>query len=176
MSDQRYGTRALADLCNVRTYQDIGSAIYLLGFLRSDQFHRRNPVTYDWLADRTGFNTRTLETWLRKLRRMGHCRVDSGWNGLHVALRVRFAAVATESDYELIDTRGWQRPLESDNVEREFYGNRGGGDETRHAFADRNPMFIVEGANGERQSESLSDSAPPDIPARRRHPVAMAAD
>jgi hypothetical protein len=176
MSDQRYRTRALADLCNVRTYQDIGSAIYLLGFLRSDQFHRRNPVTYDWLADRTGFNTRTLETWLRKLRRMGHCRVDSGWNGLHIALRVRFAAVATESDYELIDTRGWQRPLDSDNVESGLYGRVGGTNETRLAFKEADPQFIVEDADGARQFENLSDSAPPDIPARRRHPVAMAAD
>ena len=166
-NDSRYGSRALAELCNRRTFDEIGSAIYLLGFLRNDQFHRRNPVTYDWLAAQTKFNARTLEGWLRRLRRSAHCRVENGWNGLHISLRVRYAAHVADSDFELIDTRGWQRPLDSDDVESQLYGHHGGGNESVLAYQDANPIFNVEDADGGRQFERLSDSRPPEIPTSR---------
>ena len=102
-----------------------------------------------------------------RLRRSAHCRVENGWNGLHISLRVRYAAHVADSDFELIDTRGWQRPLDSDDVGSQLYGHHGGGDETRHAFVDRDPSFMVEDARGERQFERLSDSRPPEIPTSR---------
>lgn len=176
-NDSRHGSRALAELCDRKTYEAIGPAIYLFGFLRSDQFHRRNPVTYDWLAGQTGFNARTLEHWLRKLRRAGFAKVESGWNGLHISLRTRFGAAVVDGDFELIDTRGWQRPLDSDNVESALYGHVAGGNEIVRAFQDADPQFVVEDADGDRARERLRDSNPPALDPRMivRRPLARAA-
>lgn len=164
--DPRYGSRALAELCTQKTFSEIGAAIYLLGFLRNDQFHRRNPISYSWIAAQTGFNERTLERWMRLLRKRAYARVESGWNGMHVSLRKVFAGVVADMDYELIDTRGNQRPLTSADVARELYGEHFRGEMVR-AYQDRDPAFRVERDDGELTFEKLSHSNPPDIDIRR---------
>lgn len=160
----------LAELGSQKARSELGTAVYLLLWLRRDETHRRSPVTYRWMAQRSGFNERTIERWLRTLREAGWVRVDAAWNGLHIRVRSRFAAgPAQDSDFERIETRGWQRaPLAaSDEMEADGWAHRGrdrrepGALELTNAYADSDPAFVVEDARGGRRSEFLHDSDPP---------------
>lgn len=158
------------ELARERVCSEIGTSIYLLIWLRQDQFHRRSPITYKYIAAQTGFNERTLERWMRLLSRGGFVRVESGWNGMHVRLRSRFApGPAQDGDFEEIRTFGWQRApkVPSDEVEQLSYAHAGrdrrepGAMQIANAYSDSDPEFMVESASGRRSTEYLHDSDPP---------------
>ncbi len=158
-----------AELGNERTCSELGTSVYLLLWLRADETHKRGPITYRYIAARSGFNERTIERWVRALRHAGWIRVDAAWNGLHVRLRSKFApGPAQESDYEEIRSYGWQRAPKSPSAEMEEDAFAGRGRDPREpgslhltrARSDADPEFVVETSRG-RRTEYLHDSDPP---------------
>ena len=73
-------------LFEARHYQRMGAAVWLYGWLVLRQTHQQgeigwvlggSPISYREIEEETGFNCRTLERWMRTLRRHGYIETEA---------------------------------------------------------------------------------------------------
>jgi DNA-binding transcriptional regulator YhcF (GntR family) len=85
MRGKDYSTGLRGGLFERQHYARMGSALWLYGWLVLRQTNQRDgigwvlggtPITYREIEEETGFNSRTLERWMRDLRRAGYIETD----------------------------------------------------------------------------------------------------
>src|SRR5579863_1764643 len=86
MRDKNFNTGVRGVLLDAGHYDRMGSAIWLYSWLVLRQTHQSgsigwvlggSPVTYREIEEETGFNRRTLERWMRALRRHGYIETEA---------------------------------------------------------------------------------------------------
>jgi DNA-binding transcriptional ArsR family regulator len=91
--DYNAGLRGV--LFEARHHERMGSAVWLYGWLVLRETHESNsigyvlggaPITYREIEEETGFNRRTIEGWLRRLRRAGYVKTDAVREGVRVRI------------------------------------------------------------------------------------------
>jgi hypothetical protein len=116
MRGKDFNTGLRGVLFEATHYERMGSALWLYGWLVLRQTHQTGstgwvlggaPISYKEIEEETGFNARTLERWMRTLRREGYVETESATGGLvvritkakkHVRAARNFAAApATET-------------------------------------------------------------------------------
>lgn len=90
MRENNYNTGLRGVLFEAKHYARMGSAVWLYGWLVLRQTHQTGtvgwvlggaPIHYREIEEETGFNRRTLERWMKDLRRQKYIEtavVDSG--------------------------------------------------------------------------------------------------
>jgi hypothetical protein len=82
--DYNAGLRGV--LFEARHYERMGAALWLYGWLVLRQTHQQgdvgwvlggSPITYREIEEETGFNPRTLERWMRALRKHGYVETEA---------------------------------------------------------------------------------------------------
>lgn len=82
-------------LFEARHYQRMGSAIWLYGWLVLRQTHQSGglgwvlggaPVSYREIEEETGFNRRTLESWMHTLRAQGYIHTEAAPDGVIIRI------------------------------------------------------------------------------------------
>ena len=95
MRGKDFNTGLRGVLFEARHYQRMGSAIWLYGWLVLRQTHQHSglgfvlggsPVSYREIEEETGFNRRTLECWMRVLRRKGYIETSTTPGGVIVRI------------------------------------------------------------------------------------------
>lgn len=95
MREKNYNTGLRGVLFEQRHYARMGSAIWLYGWLVLRQTHQSGsvgwvlggtPISYREIEAETGFNPRTLERWLRTLRREGYVETEAAASGVVVRI------------------------------------------------------------------------------------------
>ena len=95
MRGMDYNTGLRGVLLDARHYERMGSAIWLYAWLLLRQTHQRgstgwvlggSPVSYREIEEETGFNRRTLESWMRTLRGNGYIQTDVASDGIVVRI------------------------------------------------------------------------------------------
>jgi transposase-like protein len=95
MRGKDYNTGLRGVLFEQRHYERMGAAIWLYGWLVLRQTHQQGslgwvlggaPVSYREIEEETGFNPRTLERWMRTLRRQGYVETESAPGGIVVRI------------------------------------------------------------------------------------------
>ena len=103
MRGKDYSTGLRGVLFEQRHYERMGAALWLYGWLVLRQTHQQGgvgwvlggaPVSYREIEEETGFNPRTLERWMRTLRRHGYVETESVPGGVivRIAKAKKFAA------------------------------------------------------------------------------------
>jgi hypothetical protein len=91
--DYNAGLRGV--LFEARHYQRMGAAVWLFGWLVLRQTHQQGeigwvlggaPISYREIEEETGFNVRTLEGWMRTLRRQGYIETEVAPSGIIVRI------------------------------------------------------------------------------------------
>src|SRR5271155_5235841 len=91
--DYNAGLRGV--LFEARHYERMGAAIWLFGWLVLRQTHQQGdigwvlggaPISYREIEEETGFNVRTLERWMRSLRRHGYIQTQAVPAGIIVRI------------------------------------------------------------------------------------------
>ncbi len=108
MREKDYNTGLRGVLFEAQHHARMGAAIWLYGWLVLRQTHQTGttgwvlggaPISYREIEEETGFNRRTLERWMRLLRKHEY---------ISTALR---AGRRDCTDFESEETRTWQRRL-----------------------------------------------------------------
>ena len=95
MREKNYNTGLRGVLFENQHYERMGAAIWLYGWLILRQTHQSggvgwvlggSAINYREIEDETGFNRRTLERWLRILRRHGYIETEAVRGGLVVRI------------------------------------------------------------------------------------------
>jgi hypothetical protein len=95
MRDKDFNTGLRGVLFEAKHYARMGAAVWLYGWLVLRQTHQSagvgyvlggSPVTYREIEDETGFNRRTLEAWMRVLRREGYIRTQNVPAGISIQI------------------------------------------------------------------------------------------
>ncbi len=95
MRGKDFSTGLRGVLFEKQHHQRMGAAIWLYGWLVLRQTNQREgvgwvlggkPITYREIEEETGFNCRTLERWMRDLRRAGYIQTDAVPAGLVVRI------------------------------------------------------------------------------------------
>ena len=95
MREKDFNTGLRGVLFDAKHYARMGSAVWLYGWLVLRQTHQSQgigyvlggaPVTYREIEEETGFNRRTLEAWMRVLRREGYVRTQNVPAGISVQI------------------------------------------------------------------------------------------
>jgi len=95
MRGKDYNTGLRGVLFEARHYERMGSAVWLYAWLVLRQTHQTGdvgwvlggaPVSYREIEEETGFNVRTLERWMRALRRCGYIQTQTSMGGLIVRI------------------------------------------------------------------------------------------
>jgi|HubBroStandDraft_5_1064220.scaffolds.fasta_scaffold04476_5 hypothetical protein len=95
MREKDFNTGLRGVLFEAKHYAQMGSAVWLYGWLVLRQTHQSQgigyvlggaPVTYREIEDETGFNRRTLEAWMRVLRREGYVKTQNVPAGISVQI------------------------------------------------------------------------------------------
>jgi hypothetical protein len=82
-------------LFEARHHRRMGAAVWLFGWLVLRQTHQQGdlgwvlggaPISYREIEEETGFNCRTLERWMRTLRRHGYVETDAAPAGVIVRI------------------------------------------------------------------------------------------
>jgi hypothetical protein len=91
--DYNAGLRGV--LFEARHYDRMGAAVWLFGWLVLRQTHQQgktgwvlggSPISYREIEEETGFNVRTLERWMRTLRRHGYIEAEAAPAGIIVRI------------------------------------------------------------------------------------------
>jgi hypothetical protein len=91
--DYNVGLRGV--LFDARHYERMGAALWLYGWLVLRQTHQQGeigfvlggtPISYREIEEETGFNIRTLERWMRALRRQGYIETETAPAGVMVRI------------------------------------------------------------------------------------------
>lgn len=95
MRGKAYNTGLRGGLFEDRHFTQMGSAVWLYGWLVLRQTHQSNsigwvlggsPVTYREIEGETGFNCRTLERWMRTLRQHGYIETEAVSGGVKIGI------------------------------------------------------------------------------------------
>ncbi len=95
MRETDFNTGLRGVLFESRHYARMGAAVWLYGWLVLRQTHQSAgvgyvlggaPVTYREIEEETGFNRRTLETWMRVLRREGYIETQTLPGGVGIRI------------------------------------------------------------------------------------------
>jgi hypothetical protein len=95
MREKNFSTGLRGVLFEARHYAQMGSAVWLYGWLVLRQTHQSGdvgwvlggaPVSYLEIEEETGFNRRTLERWMRDLRRAGYIQTITVQGGLSIRI------------------------------------------------------------------------------------------
>ncbi|HKV03486.1 MAG TPA: hypothetical protein VJO53_00105 [Candidatus Acidoferrales bacterium] len=95
MRGKDYNTGLRGVLFEAQHHRRMGAALWLYGWLVLRQTHQHGPVgwvlggapiSYREISDETGFNCRTLERWMRSLRREGYIETDPAPGGVIVRI------------------------------------------------------------------------------------------
>jgi hypothetical protein len=95
MREMNYNTGLRGVLFQARHHAQMGAAIWLYGWLVLRQTHQTGaigwvlggaPVTYREIEEETGFNRRTLERWMRLLRRGQYIHTEAAQGGVVVRI------------------------------------------------------------------------------------------
>jgi hypothetical protein len=95
LREQDYNTGLRGVLFEEKHYARMGAALWLYGWLVLRQTHQQGsegwvlggaPVSYREIEEETGFNRRTLERWMRTLRKHGYIETEAAPSG--VAIRI----------------------------------------------------------------------------------------
>jgi hypothetical protein len=95
MREKNFSTGLRGVLFEARHYAQMGSAVWLYGWLVLRQTHQSGdvgwvlggaPVSYLEIEEETGFNRRTLERWMRDLRRAGYIQTATAQAGLSIRI------------------------------------------------------------------------------------------
>jgi hypothetical protein len=95
MRERDFNTGLRGGLFEAKHYARMGAAVWLYGWLVLRQTHQSAgvgyvlggaPITYREIEDETGFNKRTLEGWMRVLRREGYIRTLNVPAGISVQI------------------------------------------------------------------------------------------
>ena len=95
MREKDFSTGLRGVLFEARHYARVGSAVWLYGWLVLRQTHQSGdvgwvlggaPVSYLEIEEETGFNRRTLERWMRDLRRAGYVQTTTAQGGLSIRI------------------------------------------------------------------------------------------
>lgn len=173
MREKDFNTGLRGVLFEAKHYARMGAAIWLYGWLVLRQTHQSQgvgyvlggaPVTYREIESETGFNRRTLEAWMRVLRREGYIQTHNLPAGISVRIlkakkhrrnrastfRGEFADgdAARQSDLfrRFGDDAGFAHPAIRDRAD------------TAREIADRGPHFDV--ANVTNPGESIRFTSP----------------
>jgi hypothetical protein len=93
MREKDFNTGLRGVLFEARHYARMGAAVWLYGWLVLRQTHESAgigyvlggaPITYREIQEETGFNRRTLEAWMRVLRREGYIQTDTLPGGISI--------------------------------------------------------------------------------------------
>ena len=95
MREKNYNTGLRGVLFERKHYEQMGAAIWLYGWLVLRQTHQSgsvgwvlggSPISYREIEEETGFNRRTLEAWVRTLRRHGYVETEAAPGGFSVRI------------------------------------------------------------------------------------------
>jgi hypothetical protein len=95
MREKNFSTGLRGVLFEAQHYARMGSALWLYGWLVLRQTHQTGsvgwvlggaPVRYREIEEETGFNCRTLERWLRTLRRGGYIETTAAQEGVRIRI------------------------------------------------------------------------------------------
>lgn len=95
MREKNFSTGLRGVLFEARHYAQMGSAVWLYGWLVLRQTHQSGdvgwvlggaPVSYLEIEEETKFNRRTLERWMRNLRRAGYIQTTTVQGGLSIRI------------------------------------------------------------------------------------------
>jgi len=95
MREKNFSTGLRGVLFEARHYAQMGSAVWLYGWLVLRQTHQSGdvgwvlggaPVSYLEIEEETQFNRRTLERWMRDLRRAGYIQTTIAQGGLSIRI------------------------------------------------------------------------------------------
>ena len=95
MREKDFNTGLRGVLFEAGHYARMGSAVWLYGWLVLRQTHQSggigyvlggSPLTYREIEEETGFNRRTLEAWMRALRREGYIETRQDRGGIVVLI------------------------------------------------------------------------------------------
>jgi DNA-binding transcriptional ArsR family regulator len=95
MREKDFNTGLRGVLFEAGHYARMGSAVWLYGWLVLRQTHQSggigyvlggSPLTYREIEEETGFNRRTLEAWMRTLRREGYIETRQDRGGIVVLI------------------------------------------------------------------------------------------
>jgi hypothetical protein len=117
MRGKDFNTGLRGVLFEARHYERMGAAVWLYGWLVLRQTHQHgdlgcvlggSPVSYREIEEETGFKRRTLETWMRVLRRQGYVETTAAPGGVIVRITKakKFAQGMRNSAEALRDSAG----------------------------------------------------------------------
>lgn len=95
MRGKDFNTGLRGVLFEARHYQRMGAAVWLYGWLVLRQTHQHgdlgcvlggSPISYREIEEETGFKRRTLECWMRVLRRQGYIETSTAPGGVIVRI------------------------------------------------------------------------------------------
>ncbi len=95
MREKNYSTGLRGVLFEAVHYRRMGAAVWLYGWLVLRQTHQSGavgwvlggaPVTYREIEEETGFPSRTLEGWMRTLRREGYIETETVPGGMVIRI------------------------------------------------------------------------------------------
>lgn len=95
MREKNYSTGLRGVLFEAGHYRRMGAAVWLYGWLVLRQTHQCGavgwvlggaPVTYREIEEETGFPSRTLEGWMRTLRREGYIQTEAVPGGMVIRI------------------------------------------------------------------------------------------
>jgi len=93
--EKDFNTGLRGVLFEEKHYARMGAALWLYGWLVLRQTHQQGsaglvlggaPVSYREIEAETGFNRRTLERWMRTLRKYGYIETDAAPNGVSIRI------------------------------------------------------------------------------------------
>jgi hypothetical protein len=95
LRDKNYSTGLRGVLFEQRHFARMGASVWLYGWLVLRQTHQSeglgwvlggSPVSYREIEEETGFNRRTLERWMRTLRRHGYIETSAAPAGVVIRI------------------------------------------------------------------------------------------
>jgi transposase-like protein len=95
LREKDYNTRLRGVLFEEKHYARMGAALWLYGWLVLRQTHQQGsegwvlggaPVSYREIEQETGFNRRTLERWMRTLRKHGYIETEAAPSGVVIRI------------------------------------------------------------------------------------------
>lgn len=95
MREKDFNTGLRGVLFEEKHYARMGAALWLYGWLVLRQTHQKGsegwvlggaPVSYREIEEETGFNRRTLERWMRTLRKHGYIETDAAPSGVVIRI------------------------------------------------------------------------------------------
>ncbi|MGB0034009.1 MAG: hypothetical protein WBP79_00875 [Candidatus Acidiferrales bacterium] len=116
--DYNAGLRGV--LFEAQHYARMGAAVWLYGWLVLRQTHQSEgigwvlggkPVSYREIEEETGFNRRTLEAWMRTLRRGGYIQTDALPGGIAIRImKAKKFAQGLRKSAERVRENAWGLP------------------------------------------------------------------